>query len=155
MSTIPRDPLIQSIVTTSESVQRQWKALLISEMSEEKITLAQLWALNIIGSHGSINSRKLGELMYVTSGAVTQLVDGLVAEQYVLRRADPTDRRITNLVLSESGKKKFTKLQRKRRSIFIEIFAIFNEEELSAVLSQQEKILQQLQSLQPQKSPKK
>jgi DNA-binding MarR family transcriptional regulator len=142
-----RDTIIQNILSASENVQRQWKSLLAAELGREKITLSQFWALSLIAAEGSVNSRSLSESMYITTGAVSQIIDNLVAENLVSRQNDPTDRRVINLKLTNPGEKLFNKLQQKRQGIFVATFEAFSDLELTAMLAQQHKILDQLQSI--------
>ena len=64
------------------------------------ITPADLGALEHLESAGPLTQRQLGERLFLTSGAITMLVDPLQRGGWVRRRPHPTDRRSVLVELS-------------------------------------------------------
>lgn len=63
------------------------------------IGLADLDALEHLELAGPLPQRDLGARLMLTSGAITQLVDRLERLHLVRRKAHPTDRRVTQVML--------------------------------------------------------
>ncbi|MBV8836951.1 MAG: MarR family transcriptional regulator [Alphaproteobacteria bacterium] len=68
-------------------------------------TLAQLHAAGGRMTMGELSSR-----LMVTSGNVTGLVDGMVADRFVTRRPHATDRRSIIIAITPTGRKLFAKV---------------------------------------------
>jgi DNA-binding MarR family transcriptional regulator len=67
---------------------------------------AQLRVLQIIAGKpgGTVTPKALAQQMGVTQATVTSVVDKLVARAFVVRQPSETDRRQTNVVLTETGR---------------------------------------------------
>ncbi|MBV2352834.1 MarR family transcriptional regulator [Streptomyces sp. J2-1] len=71
----------------------------------------------------------LAERLEVVPRAVTTLVDGLEAHGKVRRVADPTNRRVTRIELTDEGRDTLRELRGARRSAAEEILAPLTEKE--------------------------
>ncbi|MFH9675078.1 MarR family winged helix-turn-helix transcriptional regulator [Streptomyces sp. NPDC017405] len=71
----------------------------------------------------------LAERLEVVPRAVTTLVDGLEASGKVRRAADPANRRVTRIELTEDGRAALRELRGARRSAAEEILAPLTEKE--------------------------
>lgn len=143
-----REALIQTLLASTEAVQRQWKAVLFAEL-KGNISLAQLAILRLIAEKEPVSSNSLSTFLQITPGAITQLVDGLAKDNYVVRQSDPNDRRVTNITVSARGKKLLKKLEERRNRIFMNVFETLSDEELVALTAYQEKLLERLTTLRP------
>jgi DNA-binding MarR family transcriptional regulator len=74
------------------------------------ITRVQWIALYYIGKHESLNQNELAEKMNIQNSSVARLLDRLERDGYIKRVKDAADRRITNVLLTEDGKKLREKL---------------------------------------------
>ena len=76
----------------------------IREVGDEVgLSLAQLDVLRQLYAHGPTPMRRLAEIMYCEASNLTGLVDKLEARGLVERQADPADRRVRLLALTEEG----------------------------------------------------
>ena len=73
-------------------------------------TRIQWIALFYLGKCEGISQKELGERMNITGSSVARLIDRMEKECYVTRVTDSTDRRLTNLYLTEKGKELREKL---------------------------------------------
>lgn len=73
-------------------------------LSQLGITRVQWIALYYMGKYENISQIELGEKMDIKASSVARLIDRMERDGYVVRRRDPKDRRITNLILTEMGK---------------------------------------------------
>jgi DNA-binding MarR family transcriptional regulator len=79
----------------------------------------------------------LGELsqrMMVTNGNVTGLVDRLVAEGLIARRASPKDRRVQIVKLTASGRRTFRSMARANGDWISGIFADLDAHDIEAMM---------------------
>jgi DNA-binding MarR family transcriptional regulator len=60
--------------------------------------------LLLVEEHGPATQRDLAERLQVTPRTVTALVDGLESTGFVTREADPADRRVALVTMTEQGK---------------------------------------------------
>lgn len=79
-------------------------------LSQLGITRVQWIALYFMGKYENISQSELGEKMDIKASSVARLIDRMERDGYVVRRRDPKDRRITNLILTEMGKELREKL---------------------------------------------
>jgi MarR family transcriptional regulator, 2-MHQ and catechol-resistance regulon repressor len=63
--------------------------------------------LELLYNKGPHPIQKISEIFSIPSGSITYVVDKLEKKEYVKRRASPTDRRTSNVVLTEKGKTLF------------------------------------------------
>ncbi|MEU0968214.1 MarR family transcriptional regulator [Streptomyces sp. NPDC005917] len=75
----------------------------------------------------------LAERLEVVPRAVTTLVDGLEASGKVRRAADPTNRRVTRIEITDEGRETLRELRGARRSAAEEILAPLSEEQRAAL----------------------
>lgn len=148
MTTLSRDELFQAVFTSADHVHRRWTDYILERLSPEGLSLNQLAALYKIQNDAPIPSRDLARHLMVTAGAVTQIVDGLQAAGLVQRHADPKDRRVVNIALTDKGVELVGRIDAERKSVLVDVFAGFSDSELTALVIEQNKILQRLYELQ-------
>ena len=59
--------------------------------------------ISFLAEHGSLSQRELAELLQITPAPCGVAIDGLVKRGLVERRADPADRRVWRIVLTEAA----------------------------------------------------
>jgi DNA-binding MarR family transcriptional regulator len=139
-----RQDITARIAESMEKVSRLWKLLLAQELRGERVSLSQYMAMRAISDVDTVGSRKLGDMLHITSGAVTQVIDSLVEGGYVIRRTDSHDRRITTVSLTEAGIDKLEKLQQIRQGIYNRVFKDLADNELVDLFSHIEQVHLQL-----------
>lgn len=93
-----------------------------NELYKGKITLPQFFILNYVYENGESKMTDLARFVKVTSAAMTGVIDRLVKYDYVLRVAEPRDRRIIKIKLTAKGGGLIKKINQQRRSMVINIF---------------------------------
>ncbi len=149
-----RNKITEEILASTETIQRLWKSYFFSQfdmLGRWSLTPAQLMGLRTIESHQPVTSSKLGSLLHITAGGVTQLIDSLAANGYVIRQQDDSDRRMTNICLSLTGEAIMTELNQKRRAVFIDVFSALTDDELATMADLNQKMIAQLNKLPKQK----
>ncbi|MFD1508576.1 MarR family winged helix-turn-helix transcriptional regulator [Lacimonas salitolerans] len=68
-----------------------------------RLTPAQLRVLQIVDEKGSVTPKELAKQMGVSQATITALVDKLVSRGQVQRKPSETDRRQTNVTITQDG----------------------------------------------------
>ena len=66
--------------------------------------------LYFMGKYENISQGELGKKMDIKASSVARLIDRMERDGYVIRKRDPKDRRMTNLILTKDGKELRLKL---------------------------------------------
>lgn len=74
---------------------------------DKGLTLPQMHALEILGSHNGLRMKELAQKMGVTTGTLTVLVDRLEKGEMVCRKPHPDDRRSIIVELTGKGHELF------------------------------------------------
>lgn len=107
----------------------------------QDLSVSQLHLLKIIMENQPVNFKSLAGKMYMTPGAITQLVDALDARGYIIRSPDERDRRITNISISDSAYQKMEGFKKAREQIFHDATAALDVGELQTLLTVHQKML--------------
>jgi len=98
-----RDELVQEVIETIHRCQRA--AVNPSDWRKIGLSHSQVGMLFMIHHHSDANVKKISEHLGVTKSAITQLLDPLVSNGFILRQTDTSDRRIVRFSLTDKGKK--------------------------------------------------
>jgi DNA-binding MarR family transcriptional regulator len=94
------------------------------------LTPAAARALRTLGhAHGPMRMVDLAERMHVVPRTVTTLVDALEADDLIERRADPNDRRSTQVHLTERGVERLEQMRSARREAAGELLSALSQDE--------------------------
>ena len=119
-----RKKLIEKILENINAIKREITAEMHIFFNEMSITHAQWIVLHFVKKNRNINIKDLANLLGITSSAATQIVDGLVNKELLLRRRNPDDRRTLKIELSEKSKNQFDSIKNKCFSLFIFYFSL-------------------------------
>ena len=97
------------------------------------ISMLQAYAMTFIFYKGSSRISDLCEHMLVSPAAASQMVDRLEKQNLVERTAEPGDRRVRNVVLSDQGENFVKQSIEARQSWVKEIPAKLSEEQLDQI----------------------
>ena len=78
------------------------------------LTPSQLSALAVVDNRGPLTLGRLAELERVAPPSVTKVVAKLVADGLVVRSADPEDRRIVHIAVTEQGAELMAESRRRK-----------------------------------------
>lgn len=104
------------------------------------ITLSQYHILAYLDQVESTTVSQLAQYLRVTSSAVTTMIDRLFRMDLVIRERDHEDRRVVTLRLSEDGKSVVDAFRKKQESIYTELFADLDDEELRQLTALLQKV---------------
>jgi MarR family 2-MHQ and catechol resistance regulon transcriptional repressor len=139
-----RKKLIEEIMASFHAMRNKMYSHVAQSGSKDCITHSQLFVLAIIEQHRNIGIKEISKKLNISSSAATQLVDGLVENGYVIRKADSKDRRALQLDLSTKGRRHITGLKNKRTKTMVALFDVLNDKELEIYLNLHRKILSKI-----------
>ncbi|MGE6513987.1 MarR family winged helix-turn-helix transcriptional regulator [Lysinibacillus sphaericus] len=107
--------------------------------------ISPILVLNELHSKGPQKQAELAETIGYTKGAMTSIAEKLVKLGLAERLYDQADRRTIRLMITDEGEKALVKAQSIGKEVFIQLFEVLNEEEITQYLLIQEKLVQGLQ----------
>jgi DNA-binding MarR family transcriptional regulator len=105
------------------------------------LTAHQLEALTALFG-GSLTMGELCERLHISESAGTALSDRLVAHEMVVREADPSDRRIVRLSLSDEAHSTVERFRAMKRARIAEVLSVLDDDELAALVRVYERLLE-------------
>ena len=125
-----RRKIVEEITEALYSIRRKIASEMHHVSDEMQITHPQWIVLHHVKKSGMINIKDLANLLEITSSAATQIVDGLVKKQFLLRKRNEKDRRILNIELSDKAISKFNSIKSASFNTLSALFDVFDDEEL-------------------------
>jgi len=120
---------MHALMRTAKMVFRFGELKLAKQHHMKNMTGPRMGVLFHVHEAGSLRMGDLATKLHVAARTVTDLVDGLERDGYILRKPDPSDRRALLLELTASAKANFEKIASVRRDFVQEIFAHLSKEE--------------------------
>ena len=125
-----RKKIVEEITEALYSIRRKIASEMHHVSDEMQITHPQWIVLHHVKKSGMINIKDLANLLEITSSAATQIVDGLVKKEFLLRKRNKEDRRILNIELSNKAISKFNSIKSASFNTLSALFDVLDDEEL-------------------------
>ena len=100
--------------------------------------------LLIVQEHQPISLKVLANVMQLTPGSISQLVEALEQSGYLRREQLAGDRRIINVVTTEAGDQKITALKQWRHDLTKQMTTVLDDDELRSMVNVQDKLIDYL-----------
>lgn len=139
-----RSKLIEAIFENMQQMHRSSTGKFQMLTKECGITLSQMELLLLVKHSGPLSVKDIAAYLHLTPGAVTQMLEHLEQQSYVAREASPEDRRITNVSLTDGGRKKLRSIWERRTKTMQDIVQTLETDELAVWLRVQEKMLRHM-----------
>jgi DNA-binding MarR family transcriptional regulator len=141
-----RSEAITELMTHIGGIKRSLQNHSYSCGDGSSLTSGQLSLLFAIKHHGPISAQDLANRLALTPGAVSQVVDGLLASGYLNRVPRADSRHTLDLSLTPIGATKVTAIEHKRHAIIEQTTEELTDTELQTFASIMQKILLSLQN---------
>lgn len=138
-----RQSILQSVLLNTAAIQRALATSRDHFLLGMGVNRAQLEALFLL-SKQPLTIKNLAELLKITGGAATQIVNNLASEGFVERFSNNTDRRKVDIKLTPEGKVKFEKLKSAYLDRLSDILEPVSDEQLRSLVHNMEKVLSQI-----------
>jgi DNA-binding MarR family transcriptional regulator len=136
-----REQLISTIFENTRTIKRVMYGTAHGQYQDMPISHAQFELLFTIGQLQPISFKDLAARLFLTPGAISQLVEVLEQTSLVIREADTSDRRIQRLRLSRTGMKLLEQTEAKRQASMEAIIKELTTEELEIWARVQQKLI--------------
>ncbi|RKS85281.1 DNA-binding MarR family transcriptional regulator [Orbus hercynius] len=102
--------------------------------------------LSLVNQNNGISQRALAELLHIRPPSLGELLTKLEANQLIERRPHDTDRRISNVFITEAGRASVAEVEALRQSYVDALFAGLSSEEQQTLSGLLDKLLDTLKS---------
>ena len=131
MSMISKDDRLIYLVFTAQNRLRMYIRDELMAASV-KITLVQAGILFLLKEKNERAMSELGQLLSLDNSTITGLIDRLEKSGFVLRKANPKDRRVSLIHITRQGIKEVNKAKTVINRVNEEIKADFSKEEIES-----------------------
>ncbi len=132
---LSRQDLVDRFLELRPALTRRFAAARSPELRGELglVTVHQLEVLHGLAG-GDITMSQLARRLDISESAATDLADRLVRQGLAERKADPRDRRVVVLALSEEGRRIIGRIERQRRKMAESILGALSDAQLGELL---------------------
>lgn len=124
-----------------EAVKRQ-----MNIMPGEQISISHIAILDLLTEKGPLRMGDLAAALNLTMGAVTGIVDKMIAFKLVKRERDEKDRRVVRVFLLSKGNDIVDRLDKQKSEMVNDIFSVFTAAEKTEYLRLLRKVYDKLRS---------
>jgi len=136
-----RDELIATIFENTQTIKRVMYGQSQLRLKGVALSHAQVELLFTIKHLQPVSFKDLASRLYLTRGAVSQLVEGLSNESLVVREVDTTDRRMQHLRISGKGTRLIDKIETERWRTMEAVMQKLQTDELAVWARVQQKLI--------------
>ena len=97
--------------------------------------MLQVQILGLLRMNPQSTAKDIGDAMYLSSSATTQLLQRLSEAGWIERRNDPADRRSIRLSLTDQGSALLNEYRSEKGDTVRDIFSVLSDQELEAFVS--------------------
>lgn len=103
--------------------------IILEDINRHNLTLENFMVLEFLYNKGPHTIQKISTQLSIPSGSITHVVNKLEEKGCVNRKVSTTDRRSSNVVLTEAGQKLFKEIFPKHVEVLSETLSSLNDEE--------------------------
>ncbi|MCA0754795.1 MarR family transcriptional regulator [Paenibacillus sp. N4] len=118
MSTDKYENVTQLMEVFQRFAKADWRKKTIDGLKPSEIRVLVRLKNNLDNGGASMTVSELSKILQVTSPTVTQMINSLLASGHVNRSADPSDRRITEITLTDKGSRFAEKALERYHALF-------------------------------------
>ena len=145
--TSTRQPKIQKVFEEMLTMQKAIGTRKDRFLKKFGLTRPQTNILYALSHGNKLMVKDVARQMGITSGAATQIIEGLVKAGYVERRHNQKDRRKVQILFCEEGKKQFEKFKIKHMERIGQVFEALDDQEIDLLIKLAQKISGRVQKL--------
>lgn len=140
-----RKEQIEELLVDLGSLKRMVASSSIRIKNTPAVTPSQWGVLMFIEHERETSVKDVAEALHISSSAATQLIDGLVENGYVVRKAQKNDRRAVSLTLSKKTQEQVAKIKRETVRKFQALFGTLTDAEFATYCALNKKIVRAAQ----------
>lgn len=112
-----------------------------SVVKNTELTPTQAHTIEIIGNNGELRMKELAQIMGITTGTLTVMIDKLENNDLVKRKINETDRRSYVICLTSKGESYYEKHHKLHYNLTKELISTLNKKEIDNFSTSLKKIL--------------
>ncbi|MGN1406355.1 MAG: MarR family winged helix-turn-helix transcriptional regulator [Erysipelotrichaceae bacterium] len=124
----------QKLITNLADISHVMQKLYEGKGSQKRILII----LN--GHNGTMSQKELTAILKIRPASVCEVLDKLLDNQLIIKKADPNDNRVQIVTLTEAGKEKAIQASKEREIRHEEMFKCLNNQEKEELIKLLEKI---------------
>jgi len=113
--------------------------------TEEEFSFGQNRLLRILARQEGYSQKELAEMMHIRPASLSELLKKLSQKDYLTKKQNTVDRRVTNYFLTEAGKKYISSLQDERKHLGEDLFTTLTLDEKQQLHQILNKLMTQLE----------
>lgn len=141
-----KDDLLQEVMNNVTAIRRLMASCMHQLDGEGNMPASQAELLLIVHQEGRPTLKELANLMQITPGAITQLVEYLERMDYVKRETSRVDRRVTQVMITAEGERKISAVKQQKGNLFKHVYKELTVDELRTMNTVQKKMISYLKS---------
>jgi len=146
---VPRSDARRQIGFVISDVARLMRASFDRRVKRLGLTRSQWLVLSRLHRHPGISQSELAEMLEVERATAGRMIDRMERRNWLVRRPDPTDRRINRLYLTAEAEAVEAEMARIAEALLDDAMASLDDEEREALTEMMERVKTQLQSMGP------
>lgn len=119
-----------------EAIEKQ----IVKNVKDYGLNLTEFAVLELLFHKGDQPIQKIGQKILLASSSITYVVDKLEEKNYLVRKACPTDRRVTHASITDEGKKLMEDIFPRHKEAMSKIMAGLNTDEKEMVVEKLKKL---------------
>jgi len=96
---------------------------------KDDLTFSQLEILHFVGIHGERTMKSIAIYLKITPPSVTELIRQMEKKNLVKRINGKKDRRVVSIVLTESARKNYISISKKKEAVLNQMISKLNKED--------------------------
>lgn len=104
-----------------------------NEFRNTRLTIPQLMVVRILAKHKRLKVSEIGEMMNLTKGTISGIIDRLEKQEIILKIRSKEDKRIVYVELAENGKNLALEMKDTMGDYFDSIFSKCSEEDMKKI----------------------
>jgi DNA-binding MarR family transcriptional regulator len=109
------DNILKGLLVLSRSVEHVLESHVVDKAINLSLSSSKVEVLRLLGQRGKRTSTQVARFLGVSKPAVTQIVDAMVRDKLVVRKAASQDRREVHLTLTRRGRETMQSIRRAQR----------------------------------------
>jgi DNA-binding MarR family transcriptional regulator len=110
-----------------------------------ELTPSDIAIIDLLNERGACRMTLIASMLNLTMGAVTGIIDKMVASGLVKRERSSSDRRVVKVILLKKGQEVAKRVKKMRRDVTNEIYAVLSEKEKQTYVTLLKKVYNNLE----------
>lgn len=130
------------LLQTSKAVQERMRL----ELTKNNLSITEFSVLEVLYHKGRQTINEIGNMVLISSGSMTYVIDKLEKKGLLKRVACPNDRRAIHVTLTDAGNEMLEKVMPEHEELVESIFASLTDDEKELIVELLHKVKEKVES---------